>query len=313
MKRVHYTRTIRAPRSRVWKTMLEPDTYRLWTTAFTPGSRYEGSWATGERIRFLSPGGEGLVAEIAEARPPEFVSIRHLGVVKDGIEDCSSPEVRKWAPAFETYALAEVPAGTELRVELDLAPEHEGTMADLWEAALDSLAALCERGTASPWASAMHAQYGGALRMLERAILACPDALWGERPDWQAFSYLAFHTLFWHDLYLFGANEGFSPPAAFGLEELDPDGKLPPRTYTKAELLEYLEHGRRRCRAVFAARTDDEAALPTGFARHVPTRAELMAYNLRHVQHHVGQLQLLLRQHGAEPPRWVKRGPGAWD
>jgi len=34
-------------------------------------------------------------------------------------------------------------------------------------------------------------------------------------------------------------------------------------------------------------------------------------YNLRHVQHHAGQLQLLLRRAGVTPPRWVRQGSGA--
>lgn len=312
MKRVHYAVTIRAPRAEVWKTMLERDSYRVWTAAFTEGSYYEGSWAERERIRFLSPGGSGIVAEVAEYRPNEFVSLRHLGLVKDGVEDFTSDEVRKWTPAFENYTLHETPGGTDLRVDMDLLPEHEAEMSPMWERALAKLKALCEGGavvaSASPWAVAVHGQYGGALQMMENAIRACPDERWGDTPEWHGFGYLAFHTLFWLDLYLFGAVEGFAPPAPFGLEELDPEGKLPPRTYTKGELLGYLEHARSRCREVMSTMTDAEAARPVTFRNHVPDRGELALYNLRHLQHHVGQLQLLLRQYGVEPPRWVKRG-----
>jgi len=39
--------------------------------------------------------------------------------------------------------------------------------------------------------------------------------------------YLAFHTLFWLDLYLSGPAEGFAPPAPFTRVELDPAGILP--------------------------------------------------------------------------------------
>ena len=37
-------------------------------------------------------------------------------------------------------------------------------------------------------------------------------------------------------------------------------------------------------------------------------RAEVVIYNLRHVQHHVAQLNLLLRQRIDSAPQWV-----AWD
>jgi len=43
------------------------------------------------------------------------------------------------------------------------------------------------------------------------------------------------------------------------------------------------------------------------FERRDMTVMELQLYNLRHVQHHAAQLQLLLRQADHEPPRWVGR------
>ena len=42
-------------------------------------------------------------------------------------------------------------------------------------------------------------QFGGALQMLENAIVACPAEVWGEGIHPQAFWYLAYHTLFWTD------------------------------------------------------------------------------------------------------------------
>jgi hypothetical protein len=35
---------------------------------------------------------------------------------------------------------------------------------------------------------------------------------------------------------------------------------------------------------------------------------ELFLYNLRHLQHHTAQLNLLLRQRTDSAPRWVGRG-----
>jgi len=34
---------------------------------------------------------------------------------------------------------------------------------------------------------------------------------------------------------------------------------------------------------------------------------EILLYNLRHVQHHVGQLNLLLRQHINHAPDWIEK------
>ena len=143
-KTLHFATVINAPRTVVWHTMLGPETYKKWTSAFTEGSFFEGSWDAGHRIRFLAPDGTGLVAEIVENRPYEFVSIKHIGTIKNGVEDMTSDDVRSWAPSFENYTFADAGGSTEVKVALDVAPDWEREMAALWPKALDQLKALSE-------------------------------------------------------------------------------------------------------------------------------------------------------------------------
>jgi uncharacterized damage-inducible protein DinB len=76
--------------------------------------------------------------------------------------------------------------------------------------------------------------------------------------------------------------------------------------YTRAELLAYLEHGRARCRTLLAALDEEGAGRERGLGRSTRgTLLELVLYNLRHVQHHAGQLHLLLRQRIDDAPGWV--------
>jgi hypothetical protein len=152
-------------------------------------------------------------------------------------------------------------------------------------------------------------QFGASLDMVENALRACPEALWSDRTRQPEFSYTVFHALFWLDLYLSGAAEGFAPPAPFTLDELDPAGLLPERAYRKDELLAYLDHGREKCRTTIAALTDERARARCRFAWGEVGFAELLVYNLRHVQHHAAQLNLILRQQTASAPRWVARTP----
>jgi hypothetical protein len=135
---------IRAPRATVWERMLQPATYEQWTSVFCEGSRYEGSWERGAKIRFLAPSGDGMTSEIAESRLHEYVSIRHLGEIAHGVEDFTSERVRSWAPAYENYSFAEVPGGTELCVTVEVTPEFETWMRDTYPRALAHLKALCE-------------------------------------------------------------------------------------------------------------------------------------------------------------------------
>jgi len=116
------------------------------------------------------------------------------------------------------------------------------------------------------WREILWRQFGAAIEMLEDALRACPDQLWGarlwggDRADLSEFWYVGYHTLFWLDLYLSGPVEGFAPPPPFTLDELDPAGLVPERRYAADELLAYLDHGRRKCRAVIEALTDEKAA-----------------------------------------------------
>jgi hypothetical protein len=150
-------------------------------------------------------------------------------------------------------------------------------------------------------------QFGAAIDMLDNAIAACPDEVWGDRAREPQPWYLAFHTLFWLDLYLTGSIDGFAPPAPFTLDELDPRGLLPPRVYTQKELRTYLAHCRDKCRATIDGLTSERALERCVFGWGEATFGELLLYNLRHVQHGAAQLNLTLRQTTDSAPRWVAR------
>ena len=135
----------------------------------------------------------------------------------------------------------------------------------------------------------------------------CPDEVWSDQTREPQFWYLVYHTLFWLDYSLSESPDGFAPPAPFGLEEFDPAGVVPDRVYTKAEMQIYLEHGRQKTRAAIFGLTDEKAQTRFQYFSKNFSILELMLYNMRHVQHHAAQLNLLLRQDGAEPPSWVSR------
>lgn len=163
--------------------------------------------------------------------------------------------------------------------------------------------------------AALWRQFGAAMDMLENALHGCPDGLWAE-PLWNdpqpcaglsEFWYVAYHALFWLDLYLTGTDDGFSPPAPFDLNELDPAGLLPERQFTREELLAYLEHNRRKCRAAIENLTDERARQTCKFPWGELSYAELLLDNMRHVQEHAAQLSMLLGQKTGSNARWVAR------
>ena len=83
-----------------------------------------------------------------------------------------------------------------------------------------------------------------------------------------------------------------------------PDEVLP-RTYTREELLGYLEYCRRRCQETIVALSDEQAYRLCRFAWGELPFAELQLYNLRHVQEHGAQLRMFLGQQRGKPAGWV--------
>ena len=156
------------------------------------------------------------------------------------------------------------------------------------------------------WKEIVWRQLGGAVDMLRNAVEACPDELWGDRGRRPEFWHVAFHTLFFLDLYLSGTLEGFRPPEPFTLDELDPSGVMPERVYTKEELLDYLRHCREKSRAAVFGLTDERARELCSFGWVEMSFGELLLSNTRHVQHHAAQLNLLLSRETGSAPRWVK-------
>ena len=157
------------------------------------------------------------------------------------------------------------------------------------------------------WTTSVGRQLGASIEMLGNAVRACPARVWEEpgKPVDRQFWYLAFHVSFWLDLYLTGSLEGFAPPAPFTLDEADPRGIYPARAYTQAEVGAYAAHGRAKLEAVLAGLTDERARRPCPFPWGTLPFAELLLYNLRHVQHHTAQLNLLLRREADLPSPWV--------
>jgi hypothetical protein len=160
------------------------------------------------------------------------------------------------------------------------------------------------------WKPALESQFVAALDMLENAIRACPDRVWndGATPVARRFWYLVFHTLFWLDFYLSGSEAGFAPPEPFTLGEMDPAGIYPERAYARSELLAYLAHGRKKLHRALASLAEADATGRCGFQAREMSVLELHLYNLRHVQHHVAQLNFVLRERTDSAPGWVGRG-----
>lgn len=149
-------------------------------------------------------------------------------------------------------------------------------------------------------------QYGAALDTLDDALRLCPDHLWtvqlwndDEDARYGQFWFIAYHTLFWTDLFLTGSMSGFKPPSPFIR------GQLPETPYSQEQVKTYLDQCRTKGKAAIEELTDEQAYQICTFEWMQPTFLELQIYSFRHIQEHAAQLNLVLGEHGVTGQDWV--------
>ncbi len=124
----------------VWATIFDDASYRQWTVVFAPGSYAKTDWKKGSKAQFFDSSNNGMFAVIADSRPYEFLSIHHLGDIKNGVEYPN----HNWT-GYENYTLRALDGQTELTIGLDVPPEFISYMKDTWPKALEILKALAEK------------------------------------------------------------------------------------------------------------------------------------------------------------------------
>lgn len=145
---------INAPVAKVYRTMLGLDnikTYEEWTAAFNPAhaSTYEGSWAKGSKIRFIGTDENGkrggMLCEVAENTPNEFVSLIPYGLIEGDREITSGAEVEKWSGGHENYTFAENNGITTVTVDLATFSDFTSFFEEVYPKALERLKEISEK------------------------------------------------------------------------------------------------------------------------------------------------------------------------
>lgn len=166
--------------------------------------------------------------------------------------------------------------------------------------------------------------FEAAINRLERAIRDCPDEHWSsslwvvQRSDpwmwpktgvgdgrteadiqvFSAFWLVAYHCLFFLDLYCWDETGTFATPPEFanGPEDQGIDAfgaaRFPNVQYSREQLLSYVAYCRQRVRDTLANLTpaQGEIRLRPGHPHAGKSFEELLQVNLAHVREHAGQL-----------------------
>ena len=161
--------------------------------------------------------------------------------------------------------------------------------------------------------SVVAGQYGAAFRMLGACLDRADAGAWlapvGRYPLW----HVAYHTLFITDMYLSPEEKAFRPQP-FHREDYNMLGPAPwapdrrpvvDNPYDRQTLAGYVDTCRAKAKRALDRETDEILAGPSGFHWLAFTRLELHLYNIRHLQHHTGQLAAALRRSTGEGVRWA--------
>ncbi|PPK85054.1 uncharacterized protein YndB with AHSA1/START domain [Neolewinella xylanilytica] len=151
METLTFTTVIHAPVRTVWETITDPTTYREWTGAAFPGSRFEGEWVEGKDIRFVGEDGSGTLAHLNRLEPYRLVESEHIAMLlPSGMSDTNSEQASSWIGTRENYYLEEHNGATRMRVEMHTPSEWVDMFQESWPVLLDKLKEMCEHSTTPP-------------------------------------------------------------------------------------------------------------------------------------------------------------------
>lgn len=153
-------------------------------------------------------------------------------------------------------------------------------------------------------------QYRAGLDMLRSAVESCPEDLWFATEYRNRFWHIAYHSLFYTHLYV-QPSEGDFQPWSRHVPNSNYLGPRPwakdetfkiPETYTKSDVQEYA--------ALCLAEVEKQVPLirfedSSGFSWLPFDKLELQFYNVRHLQHHTGQLIERLRTSANIGVSWI--------
>src|SRR5438067_11575555 len=126
-------------------------------------------------------------------------------------------------------------------------------------------------------------QFEAALCMLNQCVAACREDHWEGKIANGTFRWVAYHTLFFTDLYLSSGEKSF---VLRDLHARGGDEREPTMTVglSKEESLAYVAICRQKAVETFATESIESLQAPSGFSWLPFSRGETHLYNLRHVQ-----------------------------
>jgi hypothetical protein len=167
------------------------------------------------------------------------------------------------------------------------------------------------------WVKWVNLELGAAFEMLSNAIKNADDDVWDNTDDERRFWNIAYHTVFFCDIYLSdfdsevdNVEEQYSVPAylkawksAYNFDKVH-EPAMP-----KEVLQRFLEETRGKLRSRFADGTVKAQIEERATSWLKMSKGTVLLYNMRHIMQHVGHLNDILRKHDHPASEWLALVP----
>jgi len=135
-----FSKLIKAPAHHVWRVLWDEPSYQQWSSVLGDGSYTVSDWKKGSKIHFLTTTGDGIYAVIEEKIPGKYMAFRHLGLIKNKVEQPASS-----MQPLESYALSQEGDFTRLLIGIESEPARADFFLTSFPKALNEIAMLAEK------------------------------------------------------------------------------------------------------------------------------------------------------------------------
>lgn len=142
MKKMYFSIEINASKEKVWDTLWQDESFRLWAGIIDQETYMVGDLRKGNIIKFISKrNGYGVTSIVEELIVNEFLLLRHESDTQDaGMRE----RVNEWTGGTESYKLIKNDGSTTLSTTFDVPEDMESYFSSVYPKALQKVKTLAE-------------------------------------------------------------------------------------------------------------------------------------------------------------------------
>ena len=143
MKELQYSIKIDASREKVWNTLWQDETFRIWASVIDPETYMVGELKEGNEIQFISAAnGYGVTSLVEKLIDGEYLLLQHQADTQNTGKD---EREKQWTGGTESYKLVEEGGTTTLIAGCDVPPEMEEYFNETYPKAIEKIKELAEK------------------------------------------------------------------------------------------------------------------------------------------------------------------------